>query len=251
MNKNTPFRSQLANQAFTLIELLVVIAILSLLVSILMPSLAKARELARTTQCMSNLRYTAYAGIMYAQDNNEYYPPTYEAPYWWTWRLGARYLGLAEEETGRVNEIMEMETTILTCPTGRERFPEIGLESGRTYASNYFIGRTIGPINGFARSELLRESNAEQPGATLFYADAPFSASGWGSELPGFSKTLTSGILYWPGTHLDETKTNIAFLDSHVETWDPLDVPEKSSTWNGNNDAKGGLFWRSTTQFVP
>ena len=55
---------------FTLIELLVVIAIISLLVSILIPSLAKARDLARRTVCAANLRSVGIAYQMYVQDHD-------------------------------------------------------------------------------------------------------------------------------------------------------------------------------------
>lgn len=60
-------------KAFTLIELLVVIAVISLLVSILLPSLTKAKELAKQTVCMTNLKGIGLAGAMYHNDYNEYF----------------------------------------------------------------------------------------------------------------------------------------------------------------------------------
>jgi prepilin-type N-terminal cleavage/methylation domain-containing protein/prepilin-type processing-associated H-X9-DG protein len=59
------------NYAFTLIELLVVISIIGLLISILLPSLAKARESARQIQCSSGTRALTNAVIAYAADNRQ------------------------------------------------------------------------------------------------------------------------------------------------------------------------------------
>ena len=63
------------HHGFTLIELLVVIAIISLLVSILLPSLTKARDLAKRVACMSNLKNIGLGMAMYREDYN--YVPRY------------------------------------------------------------------------------------------------------------------------------------------------------------------------------
>ncbi len=60
--------------AFTLIELLVVIAIIALLVSILMPSLQKAKELAKNVVCASNQRSVVLAMVLYTEDHDDQYP---------------------------------------------------------------------------------------------------------------------------------------------------------------------------------
>ena len=62
------------SRAFTLVELLVVIGIIALLVSILLPSLNKAREAAQSTQCLSNLRQINMAMLMFAQNNKGHLP---------------------------------------------------------------------------------------------------------------------------------------------------------------------------------
>ncbi len=64
----------MSKRGFTLIELLVVIAIIAILAAILFPVFAKAREKARQTSCLSNLRQISLAVESYVVDYDECYP---------------------------------------------------------------------------------------------------------------------------------------------------------------------------------
>lgn len=115
-----------ARPAFTLIELLVVIAVLAILMSILVPSLGKAREQGRAAVCMSNVKQLILAFRLYAQDYR-----VIPGTYWqgsmnldWAGRVNARYQnnpGAYQHplETSVLYPYVSGVDRILECPTDR------------------------------------------------------------------------------------------------------------------------------------
>jgi prepilin-type N-terminal cleavage/methylation domain-containing protein/prepilin-type processing-associated H-X9-DG protein len=86
MRKRTRRRS-----AFTLIELLVVIAIIAILAAILFPVFAQAREKARQSGCLSNLKQIGTGIMMYIQDYDEAYPCNWYGGLWPSTPDGKQY----------------------------------------------------------------------------------------------------------------------------------------------------------------
>src|SRR5688572_15419194 len=70
----TPAVGRVAEGGFTLIELLVVITIITLLIALLLPVLASAKESGRAIQCSSNMRQSVLGMFTYAEDNRQYFP---------------------------------------------------------------------------------------------------------------------------------------------------------------------------------
>ncbi|MBK8915472.1 MAG: prepilin-type N-terminal cleavage/methylation domain-containing protein [Phycisphaerales bacterium] len=115
-------------RGFTLIELLVVVAIIALLISLLLPGLEKAREQARLTKCMANVKQCMLAFTLYAQDHF-----VIPGTYWdgpqnldWCGRNNARFLASPGQfktpfQTSVLYKYFAEVDKVFECPSARRQ----------------------------------------------------------------------------------------------------------------------------------
>lgn len=110
-------------RAFTLIELLVVIAIIAILAAILFPVFAQAREAARRTSCMSNMRQLGLGWLMYTQDYDSTYPLTAylvnDSQVYWLEVIDP-YI----KSGGVSNQVSQQKASVFICPNYLKPAPD-------------------------------------------------------------------------------------------------------------------------------
>jgi len=136
----------MTRRGFTLIELLVVIAIIAILAAILFPVFAKAREKARQSSCMSNVKQLTLAYMQYSQDYDEKIPK---------YRLGTvnPYCGIMWYN---VIEPYLKNTQVLRCPSLSADVIAYGCNNG--HASSCNNGPGTPPTPGITLGSLSRPS---------------------------------------------------------------------------------------------
>jgi prepilin-type N-terminal cleavage/methylation domain-containing protein/prepilin-type processing-associated H-X9-DG protein len=143
----------MSRRGFTLIELLVVIAIIAILAAILFPVFARAREKARQTSCLSNVKQLSLGVMMYAQDYDDSFPH-----YHFQTAAGGHYW------TGAVEPYIK-NAQILVCPSRRQ------LDEG--YGWNYlWLG--VPGMRGTQSSAALSLGQVTNPSETIMIGEISY-----------------------------------------------------------------------------
>lgn len=132
--------------AFTLVELLVVIGIIALLVSILLPSLSRAKETANRVKCLANLRTIGQAFAMYNNNNKGRFPlpaVNKHAEDWIYWEADRNF------SDGPLMTYLGKQTskTLFQCPSDDPNARRAGTTYRFSYSANYLILRL--PADGW------------------------------------------------------------------------------------------------------
>ncbi|MBI4024336.1 MAG: type II secretion system protein [Verrucomicrobia bacterium] len=237
--------------AFTLIELLVVIAIISILAALLSPALKKARDSARSIQCMNNLRQIGLAAANYANDNDGCIPAWEEGTYCW-----AQFVGYYEFD-GTLGPIAGWGGRIYSYLGGKGNWrtfvcPSDSIKRDLTDRTNNGDQGT-GASYGINANGLPWNGGLSYNGASSM--KVAFAQLAWPSEtclaadVRGYANSASPfGLLYrpWSGWNaLYESRhrngINVLFCDNRV-AWVPLS-PCFTMAANPTVSGEGGHFW--------
>jgi prepilin-type N-terminal cleavage/methylation domain-containing protein/prepilin-type processing-associated H-X9-DG protein len=153
-------------KAFTLIELLVVIAIIAILAAILFPVFARARENARRTSCMSNLKQMLLGIHQYTQDYDERYPPR------------ASFISNQNVLWPQLYQPYVKSTQLFQCPsdTDRTSLPPMGTPAPAGFVAPFHVSYLVcNKLGGLGTGVAL--SIVVSPSTTVYLADGGVQAT--------------------------------------------------------------------------
>lgn len=218
-------------KGFTLIELLVVIAIIAILAAMLLPALAKAKEQAKITQCLSNIRQVGMASALYLGDYSDRYPPkasrngvvtqtswvgqTGMLPGYDTVSAAERWLSpyIAREDRRARVEVARCpsdKNSPANPPTGRSHFEDYG----SSYLANlYFPEGSGNPVIytlNLSDTKSIKASDIAKPARFVtFSAWGAYRVAWWSEDIA--NQPLLSNMMW----HRKSYRWNTLFGDGH------------------------------------